>query len=303
MIRRLGHFTRAAAAIVVASTVAGCAATGTQSSEEVYDPLESVNRVIFDVNQQVDRFVIRPIAVTYRDVVPETFRDRVTDFLRNARTPLIFANQVLQGDWEGAGDAAGRFFINSTIGIGGLIDIANYNDQGIPFENEDFGQTLAVWGVDEGPYLVVPLIGPSNLRDGVGFLVETLADPIGIVMTEFDLQAFNYARLGFTIIDVRSRTVDATDELEASSVDYYAAIRSIYNRTREAEILDGEVPDESFEIPDFDEDLSDLEGFTSPTLDLVIQPQPQAPLPPPAEDTRVTELPSELQLQLMPLGQ
>ncbi len=299
MTRRFGQFTRAAATIVVASTVAGCAATASQSSEEVYDPLESVNRVIFDVNQQVDRFVIRPIAVAYRDVIPEPFRDRVTDFLRNARTPIIFVNQVLQGDWEGAGDAAGRFFINSTIGIGGLIDIANYNNQGIPFENEDFGQTLAVWGVDEGPYLVVPLIGPSNVRDGVGFLVETLADPIGLVMTEFDIQEFNYARLGFTIIDVRSRTVEATDELEASSVDYYAAIRSIYNRTRQAEILDGDVPDESFEIPDFDEDLSGLEDFISPGLEPATQPQ----APSPAEDTRVTELPPELQLQLMPLGQ
>lgn len=301
MIRRSGLLIRAAATIAVASTVAGCAATGSQTGEEVYDPLESVNRVIFDVNQQVDRFVIRPIAVAYRDVVPEPFRDRVTDFLRNARTPLIFVNQVLQGDWEGAGDAAGRFFINSTIGLGGLIDIANYNDQGIPFESEDFGQTLAVWGVDEGPYLVVPLVGPSNVRDGVGFLVETLADPIGIVMTEFDISEFNYARLGFTIIDVRSRTVDATDELEASSVDYYAAIRSIYNRTRQAEILDGEIPDESFEIPDFDEDLSGLEDFSAPALAPAVQPQ--APLPSPAEQTRVTELPSDLQLQLMPLGQ
>ena len=301
MQRGLSLFTRAAATMVVASTVAGCAATGSQSSEEVYDPLESVNRVIFDVNQQVDRFVIRPIAVAYRDVIPEPFRDRVTDFLRNARTPIIFANQVLQGDWEGAGDAAGRFFINSTIGLGGLIDIANYNDQGIPFENEDFGQTLAVWGVGEGPYIVVPLIGPSNVRDGVGFLVETLADPIGIVMSEFNHSEFNYARLGLTIVDIRSRTVEATDELEASSVDYYAAIRSIYNRTRQAEILDGEVPDDSFEIPDFDEDLSDLDDFMTPTPGLVTDPS--APLPSPADDTRVTELPSDLQLQLMPLGQ
>ena len=301
MQRGLSLFTRAAATMVVASTVAGCAATGSQSSEEVYDPLESVNRVIFDVNQQVDRFVIRPIAVAYRDVIPEPFRDRVTDFLRNARTPIIFANQVLQGDWEGAGDAAGRFFINSTIGLGGLIDIANYNDQGIPFENEDFGQTLAVWGVGEGPYLVVPLIGPSNVRDGVGFLVETLADPIGIVMAEFNHNEFNYTRLGLTIVDIRSRTVEATDELEASSVDYYAAIRSIYNRTRQAEILDGEVPDDSFEIPDFDEDLSDLDDFRAPTPGLVTEPG--APLPSPADDTRVTELPSDLQLQLMPLGQ
>ena len=299
MIRRFGHLTRAAAAVAIAASVTGCAATGTETSEEVYDPFESVNRVIFDVNQQVDRFVIRPIAVAYRDVIPETFRDRVTDFLRNAQTPLIFVNQVLQGDWEGAGNAASRFFVNSTIGLGGLIDIANYNDQGIPFESEDFGQTLAVWGVDEGPYLVVPLIGPSNLRDGVGFLVETLADPIGIVMTEFDITQFNYARLGFTIVDVRSRTVDATDELEASSVDYYAAIRSIYNRTREAAILDGEIPDESFEIPDFDEDLSSLEEFLAPTLEPAAGPE----LPSPADDTHVTELPPTLQLQLMPVGQ
>ena len=241
---------------VMLLVTAGCASTNQNTAvapdENVNDPFESVNRFVFDVNDTIDQFLIRPIAVAYRDYVPEFTQDMVRSFLRNARSPVTFANQVLQGDFEGAGNVAARFFVNSILGVGGLVDIANYNGQGIPYEAEDFGQTLAVWGIGEGPYLVLPILGPSNPRDALGFLVDTLADPIGIVMSNNDLNEFNYTRTGLTIVDARAQAIDGLDELRASSVDYYAALRSVYRRFREAQIRDGEVPPESIDIPDFD---------------------------------------------------
>lgn len=233
--------------------VPGCASTqstsGQQAIDQVNDPLEPVNRGIFAFNNAVDTAFIRPVSLAYRDYVPTVFQDRVRDFLNNLRTPIIFANNLLQGDLEGAGTAAGRFFINSTIGIGGLIDIANYNNQGYPYRDADFGQTLAIWGAGDGPYLVLPLLGPSNLRDTAGLAVDSVADPVRIAVSIGDLDEFTYSRTGSRVIDARSRTIDATDELERSSIDYYATIRSVYQSSRANFIAKGK-PQEAPAIPE-----------------------------------------------------
>lgn len=253
-------------ALALGLVPAGCATNEAASpgaaanpDDDVNDPLETLNRAVFAVNDAIDAAVIRPVSIVYRDYVPQVFQDRVRDFLRNLRTPIVFANEVLQGDWHGAEVAATRFFVNSTLGVGGLIDIANYGyhgNQGYPFDAEDFGQTLAVWGVPEGPYLVLPLLGPSNIRDTAGFAVDTVGDPIGIAVNTGGAAAdtFGYTTLGLTVPDRRAPTIEATDELERSSVDFYATIRSLYRRSRQADIRDGEA-EETIVIPDYDQVL------------------------------------------------
>jgi phospholipid-binding lipoprotein MlaA len=134
--------------------------------EDDNDPLEGLNRGIFEFNRVVDGVLIKPAAQIYRGVLPQQAQDSVRSFLRNLRSPVILANDVLQGDMDRAGSTIGRFLVNTTLGIGGLFDVAS--ELGMPFHDEDFGQTLAVWGVGEGPYLVLPLLGPSNPRDAVG---------------------------------------------------------------------------------------------------------------------------------------
>jgi|GEM_PF-176720 len=202
------------------------------------DPLEGINRVIFDFNLAVDDYVIGPAAELYVAVVPPEVREGVTNVLRNLNSPVIIGNQLLQGDLDGASDATARFLVNTTLGLGGIVDIANYNDGGIPYENEDFGQTLAVWGLPEGPYLVLPLLGPSNTRDTAGLIVDNLADPLTYVLADLDLEWLGYVRTGLTVLDARSRNDEAIDELRASSLDYYAALRAAYRQLRELEITD-----------------------------------------------------------------
>jgi phospholipid-binding lipoprotein MlaA len=259
-LRHWRPFRRAGLAVVVALALAGCASTNDQAAtdfDELSDPLEPVNRHIFAINQAADTLVIRPVSVAYRDIVPVPIRALVTNFLRNLRTPIIFANEVLQGDMEGAEVAASRFLINSTAGLGGLIDIAGMS-KGYEFQSEDFGQTLAVWGVGDGPFLVLPLLGPSTLRDAAGIGVDIAADPFRIVAASNSAEAFSYGRTSATIVDTRVETIEPLDEIERTSIDFYAALRSLYRQSRQAQIRDGEDAEVApVEIPVY-EDLTEF---------------------------------------------
>ncbi len=235
--------------LMFAALASACASNQSADGfETVYDPLEPLNRSIFKVNQAVDFIVIRPVAATYRQVVPDPLQEMVTNFLRNLATPVTLLNELLQGDLEGAEVAVTRFFLNSTVGVAGLVDIAGYNTPELAHRSEDFGQTLGVWGVGDGPYLVLPLLGPSNLRDGAGRIVDSATDPL----TYVDEETFTWTRLGLTVVDARSRSLDALDEIERSSIDFYAAIRSLYWQNRRSEIFDGRPP-VSDTFPDFDD--------------------------------------------------
>ena len=156
--------------VLLALILPGCATRpnnsqpGVAEEEDFNDPLEDTNRAIFDFNQMVDRNVLVPVAKAYRTVLPDVVRDSLRDFLHNLRAPLIFANDALQGDFERAGETFARFTLNSTLGVGGLIDVAGRWGQ-LPYHEQDLGVTFGVWGVPEGPYLVVPVLGPSNPRD------------------------------------------------------------------------------------------------------------------------------------------
>jgi phospholipid-binding lipoprotein MlaA len=206
------------------------------------DPLEGVNRGIFEFNRVVDGVLIKPLAQIYRGVLPQPAQDSVRSFLRNLRTPVILANDLLQGDRDRAGTTMGRFLVNTTLGIGGLFDVAS--ELGMPFHDEDFGQTLAVWGVGEGPYLVLPLLGPSNPRDVVGLASEFFLDPVNLYLRKEDLEYLTYVRAGLRGIDARARSIDVLDELERTSLDYYAAIRSLYRQQRANDIRNSKSADE-----------------------------------------------------------
>jgi phospholipid-binding lipoprotein MlaA len=246
------------ASLVLASAVllSACASTGPgQQTGEVYDPLEPANRKIFSFNDAVDEAVIEPAAVAYRDTLPSSIRTGISNVLKNLRSPIIFGNQVLQGDIEGAGNVLVRFVVNTLAGLGGLMDPAAEN--GYPFQDEDFGQTLAVWGVGDGPYLVVPLLGPSNTRDLVGFVVDIVADPIGILADNQHVAAeVAISRGSSTALDQRSKAIDGINDIKRTSIDYYASIRSFYKQNRDGAILDGQI---SPDIPDF-QTISDADA-------------------------------------------
>jgi len=226
-------------------TLGGCSSTGkgpstgtnaTASAEidEANDPIEGVNRFVFDVNLKLDEYALKPVAKGYRAAFPLLVRDGVHNFLDNLKSPIVFMNDVLQANVSGAHATFGRFLINSTIGIGGLFDIAGNN--GLKGHSADFGQTLGVWGVPEGPYLVLPIFGPSNPRDTVGLVADSFADPFSILAEENGLTYLIFVRAGVSAVDSRSRTIELYDDLQRNSLDFYSAARSLYRQRRQAEI-------------------------------------------------------------------
>ena len=203
------------------------------------DPLEPMNRYFFEVNKGLDMLLIHPFSEFYRVGVPDPIQDRIHYFLQNLTSPVTFANDLFQGNGTIAGHTLTRFLINSTLGVGGLFDVAT--DWGFPYHSEDFGQTLAVHGVGAGPYLMVPLIGPSNPRDLVGRVVDSFLDPLtyvtGGIGNPNHLQLIRYAA---TVIDFRTRNRQAIDDLYKNSLDPYAALRDIYRQHRAQEIRNTE---------------------------------------------------------------
>lgn len=235
---------RVAALFLAAFLATGCATVpedpdARAAYEEAHDPLEPTNRRIFAFNQGVDRIVIKPIAKAYVAAVPEPARRSLRNFLNNLRTPVILANDVLQAEVMRAGVTLGRFVINSTAGLGGLFDVASW--LGLEFHDEDFGQTLAVWGVPEGPYIVLPIFGPSNPRDAIGLAADTFLDPLTYVASNNDLEYALAIRSFVAGVDRRSTVLDTLDELERTSLDFYATIRSLYRQRRANEIANGEM--------------------------------------------------------------
>ena len=218
--------------------LAGCASnTPSQTAgADPDDPWESWNRQVFAMNENFDRWVLKPTAETYIAVVPEPARTGVHNFIVNLDTPVTLTNDVLQGEIELAGETVGRFGLNSTIGIGGLIDVAT--PAGIPLHTADFGQTLGVWGVGPDPYLVLPLIGPSNPRDLVGYVADQFTDPLLYV----GIRDYTYWALGrgaLTILDTRAGNDTMLEDLDRSSVDKYASERSLYRQYRATKIRHG----------------------------------------------------------------
>lgn len=224
----------------------------TASTSTPGDPLEGYNRFMFKINDAIDRNAFEPIARGYRDYVPSPARTGLRNFLHNLRTPVNAANNILQGDVEGFATDISRFTINTTIGIGGLIDIAKQT--GLEYRPEDFGQTMGVWGIGQGPYFVIPLLGPSTIRDTAGLLVDTYADPVRIYLYNTHNEGWYYARSIATSVDERELLLDAVDDLRRHSFDFYAATRSAYLQERAAMVANkrpGAMAANAPTIPDY----------------------------------------------------
>jgi phospholipid-binding lipoprotein MlaA len=230
---------RAALTLALGLLAAGCASTSgdnAQLQNDAGDPLEGWNRQVFAMNEHFDHAVLKPVAEAYVAVVPEPARTGVHNFLANLNSPVVFANDVLQGEIGLAGDTAGRFGLNSTLGLGGIVDVAT--PAGIPNHSADFGQTLGVWGVGDDPYLVVPLLGPSDPRDLVGYGVDSAMFPLNYA----GIRDYSYWAMGrgaLAILDARARNLATFDQLEQTSVDPYASTRSLYRQYRRAHIRHG----------------------------------------------------------------
>tara|TARA_B100000900_G_scaffold322252_1_gene281617 strand:- start:131 stop:916 length:786 start_codon:yes stop_codon:yes gene_type:complete len=205
----------------------------TTIEDEIYDPFEPLNRAIFSFNNVADRIVLEPIANGYRKL-PSPVQTGFNNFLSNLRAPLVIVNQLLQGQGENAVQSSGRFIINSTVGVFGLFDVAERI--GIEEKEEDFGQTLATWGVGEGFYVVLPLFGPSNTRDATGMALTMITDPINAYAVSEGEAWLVPTRTAINAIDQRSQIIDEVNALRDNSIDYYAAVRSSYYQNRKAAI-------------------------------------------------------------------
>ena len=223
---------------VSVALVAGCATT--QQTERVakIDPFESINRAVFTFNENADEYVIKPAAEAYQFVLPEFVRTGVTNFFSNIGDIFVAVNNLLQGKPGNAANDIGRFLVNSTIGILGLFDVAT--DAGLEKNKEDFGQTLGVWGVPSGPYVVLPLFGPSSVRDTAGLAVDLKTDFI------LNSNQLNHdQKVGSTVLRVvnqRANLLNASQLLEDAAFDKYSFLRDSYLQRRHNQVHDGNPP-------------------------------------------------------------
>ena len=248
---------RAIVFIAALMLVAGCAsqpkpaADGWSESDDLEiaevdsdnDPLELLNRFTFSFNMALDTVIFQPVAAYYRFLFPVQVRDSVRNVFRNLRSPLILINDLLQGEMERAETTLVRFIVNSTVGVLGLFDVAA--DLGHPYHDEDFGQTLAVHGMGEGFYLVLPILGPSNPRDGAGLLADLYLNPLTYAFESVDADDWVVPRIAAEAIDKRSRNIEVIEDLRRDSIDFYARVRSLYRQSRTNEINNGRVPVDS----------------------------------------------------------
>lgn len=240
-------------------TLQACASLpeGTQRSED--DPWERYNRAIYTFNDAVDSAVLRPTAKGYRYITPDPVEQGISNFFSNLGTPLVALNQFLQADFvEGFSDL-GRFLINSTVGIGGLFDPAT--GIGLVDHNEDFGQTLAVWGIPSGPYLQLPFLGPSTLRDTFGVLGDS---QIELLYQHID-EPEKYYLIALNVINQRAQLLNLDEQLRAA-YDPYTFLRDAYLQRREFLIHDGNPPVDDY-YDDLYEDFDDFEDYDDPATD------------------------------------
>jgi len=235
------------AAALAGVLLSGCASPrAAEGPQDINDPFENFNRFSFNITLAIDKGISRPTAIVYRRLVPEPVRDTLRNFLNNLDSPIIFTNDILQGKLDRAGVTLIRAGLNTTIGLGGLVDVAAR--WGYMRHYEDFGQTLAVYGIGEGPYIFLPLIGPANPRDILGWGADLAFDPLTYAQWE-DKYFWLLGRTGVDYIDLRSRNLETLDEIERSSLDFYASVRSLYRQTRTNEVRNGAT--EVQDLPDF----------------------------------------------------
>jgi phospholipid-binding lipoprotein MlaA len=225
--------TRPAAALVVLLSLffAGCA-TAPNARKDTHDPLERVNRASYKVTDVVDRAVLRPVAKGYKAIAPQFVETGVSNFFSNLGQPTVIVNDFLQAKFKAGFSDTGRFLLNTTLGIAGLWDPAT--SVGLDKHDEDFGQTLGKWGVPSGPYLFIPLYGPSTMRDAPAAVLDLYSDPQHYV----ERDSIRLGIYGMNLIDTRARLLE-TDEAIQSAFDRYAFVRNAYLQRREYQVTDG----------------------------------------------------------------
>lgn len=240
-------------ALCLIFTFTACATTTQRDPSEIYDPFEPLNRNVYGFNETVDKAIVGPVARSYNNNIPKPARNGLENFLRNASTPVTFANDLLQAKPGRAAETLSRFVINTTVGLGGLIDVAGQSD--LEGHTEDFGQTLGVWGVPMGPYVMAPLLGPSNLRDTVGGVVDRVFDPLNWI--QFGLSDLNIylsgAQTAAIAVTTRAGLEPAFENLR-SQPEPYIALRRAYANQRNSATRDGLISDDIYDdLPDFDD--------------------------------------------------
>ena len=247
--------------LLAALCVSACTTTQVNSDDDTYDPFEPLNRQVFGFNNAVDRAVVGPVARGYNRTVPEPARDGVHNALTNLNSPVVFVNDVLQAKPQRAAETLSRFIINSTIGLGGFIDVAGAGENGIEGHTEDFGQTLGTWGMPSGAYFVAPFLGPTNLRDTTGAIVDRAFDPFFWLEFGASDSLDLYIMGGRTVagaLNTRARLDDAFEALNQQP-EPYTALRRAYTNGRKTAIRDGQpVANPYDDLPDFD-DFDDFE--------------------------------------------
>ena len=234
--------------VLLSLFLAGCAGTQNRQTDPQNDPWEGFNRKVYAFNDGLDK-VVRPVAVGYDKIMPDPFQRGVGNFFRNLDTPVTFVNQVLQGKLRQSGSSIGRFLLNSTVGLLGFFDVAT--KVGMPYYNEDLGQTLAKWGYEDSRYLMLPFFGPSTFRDGTGRLADSYIHPVGRAIhgnNEWGLWIFRG-------IDQRARFLEQDAELE-QAYDPYVLMRDVWLQNRQYQIYDGDPPmaDYDLYLEDYPED-------------------------------------------------
>lgn len=232
--------------LAAAGPLAGCATPPSDPAERAAfertnDPLEPTNRKILEANMVLDKILLRPVAKAYVTILPEEARDALRRVLDNLKEPVVVINNVLQGRLDSAGITVGRFVVNSTLGVAGLMDVAS--KWGMERQPADFGQTLYVWGLPEGPYLILPVFGPSNPRDAIGMGVDAYIDPFALLATAENADELEISRFVLDGVDQRARVLDVLDDLQKNSLDFYAALRSLSQQKRAAELRRGAAPE------------------------------------------------------------
>ena len=225
--------------LFMVSSLSLLSACSSNSDEgDIYDPWEPYNRAMFSFNEGVDYILLDPVTEVYRFIVPDAFRIAIGNVLKNIKSPVYLANELLQGDLDGAALVTQRFVFNTFTGFGGILDTASW--EGMDYQPEDFGQTLAVWGVGSGPYVVLPFVGPSTVRDTVGIAGDMAMDPVNWYVWSEDKDDLGTGRMVATLLTTKDDLLDFQRDLKRNSFDYYAATRSVWMQRRNALILDGD---------------------------------------------------------------
>lgn len=266
-----------AAMVVAAVVLTGCASTGHERDRR--DPAERFNRAMFTFNDKLDKAILKPVAKGYVHIVPQPGRQVVGNFFSNIDDVFISVNNLLQGKPANSASDLGRFVVNSTLGLLGTIDVASR--MGLEKHDEDFGQTLGRWGVADGPYLVLPLFGPSTTRDAFGRAADGSVDPV----SQLDDVSWRNGLLALRLVDMRANLLKTEQVLDEVAIDRYDFVRDAYLQRRHYNIHDGNPP------PEQDEDLQDEEDLP-PTDSQTPQPQQEEPAPAETPEREGTDEPA-----------